>query len=186
MRSCLLDLSIMIIVLAYHPLLSSFFFPLALQSYQDLVQRVEPVIMELERQENVLVICHQAVMRCLLAYFLDKSAGESFVTHHSWLANIFRCFGLRVMWLIFGFLHADEMPYLKCPLHTILKLTPVAYGKNLFIFFFLSSSFSLFQTWCITLEDKIHPIDFVSLKKKNELKAFSPRQLVLFSNLSRM
>ncbi|MEQ2188029.1 hypothetical protein GOODEAATRI_010752 [Goodea atripinnis] len=66
------------------------------QSYQDLVQRVEPVIMELERQENVLVICHQAVMRCLLAYFLDKSA--------------------------------DEMPYLKCPLHTVLKLTPVAYG----------------------------------------------------------
>ena len=31
--------------------------------------------MELERQENVLVICHQAVMRCLLAYFLDKAAG---------------------------------------------------------------------------------------------------------------
>ena len=31
--------------------------------------------MELERQENVLVICHQAVLRCLLAYFLDKSAG---------------------------------------------------------------------------------------------------------------
>ncbi|XP_061770212.1 6-phosphofructo-2-kinase/fructose-2,6-bisphosphatase 3 isoform X2 [Nerophis ophidion] len=66
------------------------------ESYQDVVQRVEPVIMELERQENVLVICHQAVMRCLLAYFLDKSA--------------------------------EEMPYLKCPLHTVLKLTPVAYG----------------------------------------------------------
>lgn len=46
------------------------------KSYEDLVQRLEPVIMELERQENVLVICHQAVMRCLLAYFLDKSAGE--------------------------------------------------------------------------------------------------------------
>ncbi|XP_068965106.1 6-phosphofructo-2-kinase/fructose-2,6-bisphosphatase 1 isoform X2 [Petaurus breviceps papuanus] len=45
------------------------------ESYEDLVQRLEPVIMELERQENVLVICHQAVMRCLLAYFLDKSAG---------------------------------------------------------------------------------------------------------------
>uniref|UniRef100_A0A5F4WE35 6-phosphofructo-2-kinase/fructose-2,6-biphosphatase 1 n=1 Tax=Callithrix jacchus TaxID=9483 RepID=A0A5F4WE35_CALJA len=65
-------------------------------SYEDLVQRLEPVIMELERQENVLVICHQAVMRCLLAYFLDKSS--------------------------------DELPYLKCPLHTVLKLTPVAYG----------------------------------------------------------
>lgn len=46
------------------------------QSYQDLVQRLEPVIMELERQGNVLVICHQAVMRCLLAYFLDKGAGD--------------------------------------------------------------------------------------------------------------
>ncbi|NWI09472.1 F262 bisphosphatase, partial [Crypturellus soui] len=66
------------------------------ESYQDLVQRLEPVIMELERQGNVLVISHQAVMRCLLAYFLDKSA--------------------------------DELPYLKCPLHTIFKLTPVAYG----------------------------------------------------------
>ncbi|XP_062842336.1 6-phosphofructo-2-kinase/fructose-2,6-bisphosphatase 4a isoform X1 [Trichomycterus rosablanca] len=66
------------------------------ESYEDLVQRLEPVIMELERQENVLVICHQAVMRCLLAYFLDKTA--------------------------------EELPYLKCSLHTVLKLTPVAYG----------------------------------------------------------
>uniref|UniRef100_A0AAX7UHZ1 6-phosphofructo-2-kinase domain-containing protein n=1 Tax=Astatotilapia calliptera TaxID=8154 RepID=A0AAX7UHZ1_ASTCA len=66
------------------------------ESYEDLVQRLEPVIMELERQENVLVICHQAVLRCLLAYFLDKTA--------------------------------EELPYLKCPLHTVLKLTPVAYG----------------------------------------------------------
>uniref|UniRef100_A0A671S562 6-phosphofructo-2-kinase/fructose-2,6-bisphosphatase 4-like n=1 Tax=Sinocyclocheilus anshuiensis TaxID=1608454 RepID=A0A671S562_9TELE len=66
------------------------------ESYEDLVQRLEPVIMELERQENVLVICHQAVMRCLLAYFLDKTA--------------------------------EELPYLKCTLHTVLKLTPMAYG----------------------------------------------------------
>uniref|UniRef100_A0A9J8AB80 6-phosphofructo-2-kinase/fructose-2,6-bisphosphatase 2 n=1 Tax=Cyprinus carpio carpio TaxID=630221 RepID=A0A9J8AB80_CYPCA len=71
-------------------------------SYQDLVQRLEPVIMELERQGNVLVICHQAVMRCLLAYFLDKSA--------------------------------DDLPYLKCPLHVVLKLTPVAYGCKVDIF----------------------------------------------------
>lgn len=47
------------------------------QSYEDLVHRLEPVIMELERQENVLVICHQAVMRCLLAYFLNKPAGRT-------------------------------------------------------------------------------------------------------------
>uniref|UniRef100_A0A8C6PUZ0 6-phosphofructo-2-kinase/fructose-2,6-biphosphatase 1 n=1 Tax=Nothobranchius furzeri TaxID=105023 RepID=A0A8C6PUZ0_NOTFU len=73
------------------------------ESYEDLVHRLEPVIMELERQENVLVICHQAVMRCLLAYFLDKSG--------------------------------DELPYLRCPLHTVLKLTPVAYGCKVESFF---------------------------------------------------
>nr|CAD7395030.1 unnamed protein product [Timema cristinae] len=66
------------------------------ESYEDLVARLEPVIMELERQGNVLVVSHQAVLRCLLAYFLDKSA--------------------------------DELPYLQVPLHTIIKLTPVAYG----------------------------------------------------------
>nr|XP_018916301.1 PREDICTED: 6-phosphofructo-2-kinase/fructose-2,6-bisphosphatase isoform X3 [Bemisia tabaci] len=66
------------------------------ESYEDLVARLEPVIMELERQGNVLVVSHQAVIRCLLAYFLDKSA--------------------------------DELPYLSVPLHTIIKLTPVAYG----------------------------------------------------------
>ncbi|XP_014674842.1 PREDICTED: 6-phosphofructo-2-kinase/fructose-2,6-bisphosphatase-like [Priapulus caudatus] len=46
------------------------------ESYEDLVTRLEPVIMELERQENVLVIGHQAVLRCLLAYFLDKNYDE--------------------------------------------------------------------------------------------------------------
>ncbi|GAB6028097.1 6-phosphofructo-2-kinase/fructose-2, 6-bisphosphatase 1 [Chamberlinius hualienensis] len=66
------------------------------ESYEDLVTRLEPVIMELERQQNVLVISHQAVLRCLLAYFIDKSS--------------------------------DELPYLRVPLHTAIKLTPVAYG----------------------------------------------------------
>ncbi|XP_054912779.1 6-phosphofructo-2-kinase/fructose-2,6-bisphosphatase 1 isoform X2 [Poeciliopsis prolifica] len=73
------------------------------ESYEDLVHRLEPVIMELERQENVLVICHQAIMRCLLSYFLDKPA--------------------------------DELPYVRCPLHTVLKLTPVAYGCKVESFF---------------------------------------------------
>lgn len=48
------------------------------ESYEDLVARLEPVIMELERQGNVLVVSHQAVLRCLLAYFLDKTAGNWF------------------------------------------------------------------------------------------------------------
>lgn len=29
---------------------------------------------------------------------------------------------------LLGLVVPDEMPYLKCPLHTVLKLTPVAYG----------------------------------------------------------
>jgi 6-phosphofructo-2-kinase / fructose-2,6-biphosphatase 2 len=33
------------------------------ESYEDLVVRLEPVMMELERQGNVLVVSHQAVLR---------------------------------------------------------------------------------------------------------------------------
>lgn len=66
------------------------------ESYEDLVVRLEPVMMELERQGNVLVVSHQAVLRCVLAYFLDKTSAE--------------------------------LPYLEVPLHSIIKLTPVAYG----------------------------------------------------------
>lgn len=51
------------------------------ESYEDLVARLEPVIMELERQENVLVVAHQAVLRCLLAYFLDKNSEETPYVH---------------------------------------------------------------------------------------------------------
>ncbi|CAF1477076.1 unnamed protein product [Rotaria sp. Silwood1] len=66
------------------------------ESYHDLVARLEPVIMELERAENVLVISHEAVARCILAYFLDKDP--------------------------------DCLPYIKVPLHTVIKLIPTAYG----------------------------------------------------------
>lgn len=48
------------------------------ESYEDLVVRLEPVMMELERQGNVLVVTHQAVLRCILAYFLDKPASKIF------------------------------------------------------------------------------------------------------------
>ncbi|KAJ1368253.1 6-phosphofructo-2-kinase/fructose-2,6-bisphosphatase 3 [Parelaphostrongylus tenuis] len=32
--------------------------------------------MELERQSNILVISHQTVLRCILAYFTNKSPNE--------------------------------------------------------------------------------------------------------------
>lgn len=43
------------------------------ESYRDVVQRLEPVIMDLERQDNVLIIGHQAILRCLYAYFMNHS-----------------------------------------------------------------------------------------------------------------
>eukprot|EP00903_Cladosiphon_okamuranus_P005436 g5422.t1 len=67
------------------------------ESYLDIIARLEPVIFEMERQKApLLIIAHQAVLRCLYAYFLD--------------------------------LPSEEIPYLSIPLHTVIKLTPQAYG----------------------------------------------------------
>jgi len=42
------------------------------ESYLDLINRLEPLIFEIERQRKpVVVVAHQAVLRCLYAYFLD-------------------------------------------------------------------------------------------------------------------
>ncbi|KAI0497357.1 hypothetical protein KFK09_020580 [Dendrobium nobile] len=47
------------------------------ESYLDVIQRLEPVIIELERQRApVVVISHQAVLRALYAYFADKPLKE--------------------------------------------------------------------------------------------------------------
>ncbi|KAI0049684.1 bifunctional 6-phosphofructo-2-kinase/fructose-2,6-bisphosphate 2-phosphatase [Auriscalpium vulgare] len=66
------------------------------ESYRDVVIRLEPVIMELERQDNILIVGHQAILRCLYAYFHN--------------------------------LPQADLPYIKIPLHTVIKLTPKAYG----------------------------------------------------------
>ncbi|KAL2192516.1 6-phosphofructo-2-kinase-domain-containing protein [Corynascus similis CBS 632.67] len=47
------------------------------ESYRDVVIRLEPIIMELERSENILIISHQAVIRCIYAYFMQKPQEES-------------------------------------------------------------------------------------------------------------
>lgn len=41
------------------------------ESYRDMVIRLEPIIMELERQTDILIIGHQAVLRAIFAYFKD-------------------------------------------------------------------------------------------------------------------
>lgn len=52
--------------------------------------------MDLERQGNILIIGHQAVLRCIYAYFLNY--------------------------------RQEDLPYIKIPLHTVIELTPKAYG----------------------------------------------------------
>eukprot|EP00250_Pteridium_aquilinum_P003941 c14203_g1_i1 orf=119-2296(+) len=43
------------------------------ESYLDVIQRLEPVIIELERQHSpVIIVTHQAVLRSLYGYFADK------------------------------------------------------------------------------------------------------------------
>ncbi|KMQ43722.1 Histidine phosphatase superfamily, clade-1 [Trichophyton rubrum] len=68
------------------------------ESYRDVVIRLEPIIMELERSENVLIVTHQAVLRCIYSYFLNMSQEQS--------------------------------PWMEVPLHTLIKLTPRAYGTE--------------------------------------------------------
>jgi len=66
------------------------------ESYRDVVIRLEPIIMELERSENVIIVTHQAVVRCIFAYFHNMDQSKS--------------------------------PWMNVPLHTLMKLTPKAYG----------------------------------------------------------
>jgi hypothetical protein len=54
--------------------------------------------MELERSEDILIVTHQAVLRCIYAYFMKKDQEES--------------------------------PWMAVPLHTLIKLTPRAYGTQ--------------------------------------------------------
>ncbi len=67
------------------------------ESYEDVIERLEPVLFELERQqEPVLVVAHQAVLRALYAYFSNQPR--------------------------------ETTPYISIPLHTLIQLTPRAYG----------------------------------------------------------
>jgi len=47
------------------------------ESYLDLIQRIEPIIYEIERSKDpVIIIAHQAVLRCLYAYFARNEIPE--------------------------------------------------------------------------------------------------------------
>ncbi len=47
------------------------------QSYHDLAVRLEPIILELERENNdLLIIAHESVLRVLYGYLMACSAGD--------------------------------------------------------------------------------------------------------------
>lgn len=67
------------------------------ESYEDVIARLDPLILELERQQDpVLIVSHNAVIRVLMGYLSDAER--------------------------------SEVPHLDVPLHTVLSLTPRAYG----------------------------------------------------------
>ena len=84
------------------------------ESYRDVVIRLEPIIMELERSENIIIITyvpplhslhitnlsdsHQAIVRCIFAYYME--------------------------------IPQEKSPWMEVPLHTLMKLTPKAYGTE--------------------------------------------------------
>ena len=47
------------------------------ESYRDVVIRLEPIIMELERSENIIIVTHQAVLRCIYAYYMNVPQEKS-------------------------------------------------------------------------------------------------------------
>ena len=68
------------------------------ESYEDVIRRVEPVIVELERQRKpILIVAHQATLRCLYSYFMDDFVRE-------------------------------EVPHIDLPFHSVCKLQPGPYG----------------------------------------------------------
>ncbi|KAJ0174753.1 hypothetical protein K1T71_009861 [Dendrolimus kikuchii] len=46
------------------------------ESYIDIMTRLRPVLSALEDEHNVVVVGHQAVLRCMLGYFLDAKLDE--------------------------------------------------------------------------------------------------------------
>ena len=69
------------------------------ESYKDLISRLEAVIMELERQGNVVIVGHQAVLRCLLCYFQDMSLEELpyvEVPLHTLMKLTFKAYGCEI------------------------------------------------------------------------------------------
>lgn len=89
--------------------------------------------MELERQENILIVGHQVMVSYLHPKFViepdvnrtgDPSLFVSSYVQH----NNQHLFTEHNRYAYFLDLPQADLPYIKIPLHTVIKLTPKAYG----------------------------------------------------------
>ena len=67
------------------------FYPISALSSPSLVLRVSGLLTSISSSHNLLIISHQATLRCLMALLLDSPLAE--------------------------------LPYMKVPLHTVIKVT---------------------------------------------------------------
>lgn len=89
------------------------------ESYLDLLQRVDTVVQALLTQSEVLVVSHQAVLRCIMAYFKGVDPGmfplaQALLDHENHFFVRFSVF-------------AEAVPYINVPLHTLLVVRSFGY-----------------------------------------------------------
>lgn len=110
-------------------------YPQGGESYMDVIQRIEPCILELERMSTpVLLVVHRAVARCFYSYFLGQNNTGGKCTR----CRMLRMSGSAGTDNFSRFvcpssssssdLPPSEIPHLDIPLHTVLKLVPKAYS----------------------------------------------------------
>jgi 6-phosphofructo-2-kinase / fructose-2,6-biphosphatase 3 len=91
------------------------------ESYVDVIERVKPLILELERiRDPVVIIAHQAVLRTLLG---------ACTGHCVWRCTVWST-GLLLSAAYFTDASLQDMVHLKIPLHAIIQLEPAAYDCN--------------------------------------------------------
>ncbi len=97
------------------------------ESYLDVIQRLEPVITEVERGRNsICIVSHQAVLRVLYGYMMVRTplllGADEGCSCVPLRAQPYKCV-LPACMLAQG-VPQEKIPTLEIPLHTLIELTP--------------------------------------------------------------
>lgn len=88
-----------------------------MEIFKDLLQRVDGVVQALLLNTDVLVVSHQAVLRCIMAYFKGSRPG--------WHIKIISSLICESKLIAFRLL--EDIPYINVPLHTLLVVKSFGY-----------------------------------------------------------